>query len=238
MQKTPSAVQKFFYIGTNPTLHGKVVIGNNTVIGNYASIGFPKEYRLIQFQKKYKALRSPRVHDPYDNVTNTTIGQSCRIGSQIIIYEGSVIDNNVTIDDFARIGYDCRIEDNTRVIYGAFICDRVQIGKNCVIAGFLCDGTRIKENAIVTGNLVHELTKPHLPWEDVDEPSPTVEASAVIGFGATIVGGITIGHHAYITAGALVTKDVPPKHIVIGTNRMIPHQQWKGEKLSRDFFEA
>ena len=40
---------------------------------------------------------------------------------------------------------------------------------------------------------------------------------ATIGANATIVCGITIGEYAMIGAGAVVTRDVPPHAIVVGT---------------------
>jgi UDP-2-acetamido-3-amino-2,3-dideoxy-glucuronate N-acetyltransferase len=43
-----------------------------------------------------------------------------------------------------------------------------------------------------------------------------VETGAAIGANATILCGITIGKHALIGAGAVVTKDVPDYAIMIG----------------------
>ena len=43
-----------------------------------------------------------------------------------------------------------------------------------------------------------------------------VETGANIGANATIVCGVTIGKHALVGAGAVVTKDVPPYAIVAG----------------------
>jgi len=77
----------------------------------------------------------------------------------------------------------------------------------------------IGNHALVMGTLVHEFTRPHLP-RGLIEPAPKIEDRAVVGFGATIVGGVTIGNNSYVAAGAVVTKDVPPKSIVVGVNIM------------------
>ncbi|MEJ7914395.1 MAG: DapH/DapD/GlmU-related protein, partial [Chitinophagaceae bacterium] len=37
-----------------------------------------------------------------------------------------------------------------------------------------------------------------------------------IGANATILGGTTVGHHAIVGAGSVVTRDVPPHALVIG----------------------
>lgn len=44
----------------------------------------------------------------------------------------------------------------------------------------------------------------------------TVKKRASIGSNATIIAGVTIGEHALIGAGAVVTKDVPDFAIVAG----------------------
>ena len=47
------------------------------------------------------------------------------------------------------------------------------------------------------------------------EPT-VVRTGASIGSGATILANITIGEHALIGAGSVVTRDVPPNAIVAG----------------------
>ncbi|NQU11646.1 hypothetical protein HQ590_12705 [bacterium] len=52
-----------------------------------------------------------------------------------------------------------------------------------------------------------------------DVPCPrgaTVEDEVMIGGGATILPGITIGARSFIAAGAVVTRDVPPRSLVRG----------------------
>jgi serine acetyltransferase len=44
----------------------------------------------------------------------------------------------------------------------------------------------------------------------------TIEDDVVIGGGCTIMPGITIGERSFIAAGAVVTKDIPPRSLVVG----------------------
>jgi serine acetyltransferase len=50
-------------------------------------------------------------------------------------------------------------------------------------------------------------------------PTPrgaTIEDDVMIGGGCTIMAGVTIGERSFIAAGAVVTRDVPPRSLVCG----------------------
>jgi len=52
--------------------------------------------------------------------------------------------------------------------------------------------------------------------KEYDLTGPTIEAGSSIGANATILPGIRVGKGAIVGAGAVVTKDVPPRTIVTG----------------------
>ena len=54
-----------------------------------------------------------------------------------------------------------------------------------------------------------------------------------IGFGVTILGGVTIGDGAVIGARALVVKDVPPYAIVGGTPAKVIRYRFKPEEIEK-----
>jgi acetyltransferase-like isoleucine patch superfamily enzyme len=45
---------------------------------------------------------------------------------------------------------------------------------------------------------------------------PTIRRSARIGGGAILCPGVEIGEEAFVGAGAVVTKDVPARKLVVG----------------------
>jgi UDP-3-O-[3-hydroxymyristoyl] glucosamine N-acyltransferase len=89
------------------------------------------------------------------------IGERCLLFNQVVIYEGSQLGDGCVIEDRVRIGYDTCVGHDARLLYGAFICDRVSIGDEARVAGFICDGTRIGDRSTVMGQLVHEYSRPH-----------------------------------------------------------------------------
>ena len=123
--------------------------------------------------------------------------------------------------------YGCEIGDNTKI--GAFVevQKNARIGKNCKISShtFICEGVTIEDNVFI-GHGVTFINDSYprattqngaLQTEQDWRVEPTVvRAGASIGSGATLLANITIGEHALVGAGSVVTRDVPPNAIVAG----------------------
>ncbi|MGH3622091.1 MAG: DapH/DapD/GlmU-related protein [Sciscionella sp.] len=204
------------------SLYASVNLDSSSVVGEHCVLGYPKEARLRAEQQK---PGSSVIGDP------VTVGPKCLVANHIVVYEGVQIGAACVIEDRVRIGYTSTIGERTRVVYGAYVCDRVTIGADACVAGFVCDGTTIGDRSTVMGELVHEYTRPHEGWWEVDEEPPVIEADSVVGYGARVVGGVRIGPRSYVAAGAVVTKDVPPERVVTGVNIQTPAEQWKGRRL-------
>ena len=203
------------------SLHGPVKAADDCLIGEQCAIGVPKEARLRAFQQG----------EPIDPGSEVRIGEGCLILNQVVVYEGVSIADGCMLEDRTRIGYDTRIGPGSRLIYGAYVCDRVVIGARGRIAGFVCDAVVIGDDCTMMGDLVHEYTRPHEGWWEVDEPSPRSHDESVVGYGARVVGGVTIGPRSYIAAGATVTRDVPAEHVAVGVNDFTPIRDWPGKRL-------
>ncbi|WP_234391048.1 DapH/DapD/GlmU-related protein [Nocardia suismassiliense] len=195
-------------------------MAESAVVGEHCVLGYPKEARIRQAQQGHYSVGEPVV-----------IGDRCLLFNQVVIHEGTAVGADCVVEDRSRIGYGCVIGARTRLVHGAYLCDRVQVGDDACVAGFVCDATTIGDRSTVMGDLVHEYTRPDLGWWGIDEPSPVIEADSVVGFGARVVGGVRIGPCSYVAAGAVVTKDVAPEHVVTGINTHTPIDQWTGERL-------
>lgn len=202
-------------------LHGPVKAAEDCFVGEQCTIGAPKEARLRAFQQG----------EPVEPGSPVRIGEGCLLLNQVIVYEGVSIADGCMLEDRTRIGYDTRLGPDSRLIYGAYVCDRVTIGARGRIAGFVCDAVVIGDDCTMMGDLVHEYTRPHEGWWEVDEPSPRIHDESVVGYGARIVGGVSVGPRSYVAAGATVTRDVPAEHVAVGVNDFTPIGDWRGERL-------
>jgi acetyltransferase-like isoleucine patch superfamily enzyme len=143
----------------------------------------------------------------------TYIGDGVHIGAFCIIEHGVHIENNVQIDHYCRISRGVRIGAKTRILYRAQVFDDVRIGQDCIISGELVDRTIVGDKVTFQGNTAHGHRDPNGDWDETEEPSPIIESGSVVGIGALVIGGITIGPRAYVAAGELVTCDVPEETV-------------------------
>jgi UDP-2-acetamido-3-amino-2,3-dideoxy-glucuronate N-acetyltransferase len=136
------------------------------------------------------------------------------------------------IDDGCQIGEGTKIWHFSHVMPGARIGRRCNIGQNVVIAPdvIVGDNVKIQNNvSVYTGVTLEDdvFCGPSMVFTNVinprseisrkDEYRPTlVRRGATLGANATIVCGHTIGHHAFVGAGTVVTRDVPDYALVVG----------------------
>ncbi len=146
---------------------------------------------------------------------------------------------NVTLARFVNL-YGCTIGDNTKIGTFVEVQKNARIGRNCKVQShtFICEGVTIEDEVFVGHGVTFVNDKyPRatngdgaLQCEQDWTVTPTVvRRGASIGSGATILCNITIGEHAIVGSGSVVTRDVPPGSIVAGNPariiRRISHEQ-------------
>lgn len=131
------------------------------------------------------------------------------------------------------IGTGTRVWRNAHILSGAVIGENCNIGENCYVEGHvtLGNGVTVKNNVAIWDNIsigddvfigpAAVFTNDFMPrarikktFRDLD--STVIKKGASIGANATILCGITIHEHAFVGAGAVVTRDVPPYTVVHG----------------------
>ena len=116
------------------------------------------------------------------------------------------------VRESACIGHDCSIGQGCYIDAGVVIGDRckVQNGVSVYAGVTLEDEVFVGPHAVFTNDKY-----PRATGEWMVTPT-RVCRGASIGAGAVIVCGVTIGEHAMIAAGAVVTRDVMPYELVMG----------------------
>lgn len=144
----------------------------------------------------------------------------------------SFVHGTAIIDPGASMGKDCRVWHWVHVCAGATIGNDCSFGQgvyvgNDVLIGngvkvqnnvSIYDGVHLEDDVFCGPSMV--FTNVHNPRAAIDRKSefrPTiVRKGATLGANCTIVCGVVVGRYAFIGAGAVVTKDVPPFALMVG----------------------
>src|SRR5512144_1181648 len=126
-----------------------------------------------------------------------TLGdQSCvrervTIGDDVVVGRGSLVENDTTVGAMTRIQADAYITAYSTLEEHVFVAP-------CVVT--------TNDNFMGRTEKRHELIA-----------GPTIRRGARVGGGAILCPGIEVGEEAFVGAGAVVTKDVPPRMVVVGS---------------------
>ncbi len=141
-------------------------------------------------------------------------------------HPSAIIDENCTIGEGTKIWH------FSHVMPGAVIGSNCNLGQNVVVSPkvVLGDNVRVQNNVSIYEGVICEddvFLGPSMVLTNVINPRSAIsrkeefkktliKKGASIGANATIVCGNTIGTFAFIGAGAVVTKDVPPYALIVG----------------------
>ncbi|MBR5856740.1 MAG: N-acetyltransferase [Bacteroidales bacterium] len=152
--------------------------------------------------------RTENSNEDYFAHPTAVIDEGCNIGAGSRIWhfshimEGSVlgencnIGQNVVISPGVVLGRNVKVQNNVSVYTGVTCEDDVFLGPSCVFTNVINPRSAVNRR---------------------DQYASThVGKGATIGANATIVCGHDIGEYAFIGAGAVVTKSVPPYAMLVG----------------------
>ena len=161
----------------------------------------------------------------------------------------TTIHPSAIVDAGAQLGEDCRVWHFVHISAGARIGAGCSFGQNVFVANdvVIGDNVKIQNNVSVYDAVTLEddvfcgpsvvFTNVHNPRAAVvrkSEYRPTrVKRGATLGANCTIVCGTTIGRHAFVGAGAVVSRDVADFALVVGVPaKAIGWMSRHGERLT------
>lgn len=123
--------------------------------------------------------------------------------------------------------YGCEVGDETKIGTFVEIQKNAKVGRRCKISShtFICEGVTIEDYVFIGHGVTFvndsypRATTPGGELQtqcDWTVETTQVKKGASIGSGATILSKVTIGEHAIVGAGSVVTRDVPAHAIVAG----------------------
>ena len=162
-------------------------------------------------------------------------------------HESAYVDDNVEVGEGTKIWHFSHVQSGARIGKKCVLGQNVNVGNNVKIGSYV----KIQNNVSVYEGVELEdyvFCGPSMVFTNVLDPrckypqsgsqfyvKTFVKEGASFGANCTIVCGTTIGKHAFIGAGAVVTKDVPDYALVVGNpGRIVGWMSEAGVRLKFD----
>ncbi|MEM6628523.1 MAG: DapH/DapD/GlmU-related protein [Bacteroidota bacterium] len=153
-------------------------------------------------------MESKTSEDTYFAHETAVIDEGCTIGPGTKIWHFSHIMPNCVIGEKCNLGQNVVISPN--VVLGK----NVKVQNNVSIyTGVICEDDVFLGPSMVFTNVINPRSAVNRRGQYAQT---LVKRGASIGANATIVCGNDIGEFAFIGAGAVVTKEIPPYALVVG----------------------
>jgi acetyltransferase-like isoleucine patch superfamily enzyme len=197
-----------------PHIHPTAVVHEGTVLGDGVRV---LEHAVVGKQPTL----SPRSTAKRELLPPAVIGAGTVVSTGAIVFAGSTVGERVVLGDQSCVRERVKIGDDVVIGRGSLVENDTTIGAlTKVQAGaYITAYSTLEEHVFVAPCVVttndnfmgrtkrrHELMK-----------GPTIRRGARIGGGAILCPGIEVGEEAFVGAGAVVTKDVPPRAVVVGS---------------------
>lgn len=126
---------------------------------------------------------------------STNVWQYCVIFAKAKIGENCNICSHCLVENDVVIGNNCTIKSGVQLWDGIELEDNVMIGANCTFTNDMYPRSKNKDWQLLKTKVCN---------------------GASIGAGSVILPGLTIGSHAMIGAGSVVTKNIPKNTLWMG----------------------
>ena len=194
-------------VAATAVVHPGTVLGEGCRIGDFAIVG-------------KQPVLSPRSTARREDLPPARLGERTIVSAGAIVFAGAQIGARVIVGDQACV--------RERVVLG----DDVVVGRGALIENDTTVGalTKIQADAYITAYSTleeHVFIAPCVVTTNDNfmgrterrhklRRGPTIRRGARIGSGAVLCPDVEIGEEAFVGAGAVVTRDVAPRTVVVG----------------------
>jgi acetyltransferase-like isoleucine patch superfamily enzyme len=195
-------------------IHPTAIVHPGTVLGEGVKV---MENAVVG---KQPAL-SPRSTAKREPLPPTVIGAGTIVSTGAIVFAGSTIGDRVILGDQSCVRERVTVGDDVVLGRGSLIENDTTVGAMTKIQAeaYITAYSTLEEHVFIApcvvttnDNYMGRTEKRHALIK-----GPTIRRGARVGGGAILCPGIEIGSEAFVGAGAVVTKDVPPRVVVVGS---------------------
>ncbi len=210
-------------VGPGAVVHAGTEIGADCVIEACAVLG--KRPRLRRRSRAPRAELGALVIE-----AGTTVCAGAVVYAGTHIGPGVIIGDQAHIRERSRIGADSVVGRGSSIEFGVTVGERALIQSDVYVTagGVVEDDVFIGPGVCTTND---DTMGRHGPGEG--QEGPRFRRACRVGGGAVLVPGAEIGEEAFVAAGAVVTRDVPPRALVMGSPARVVREVGDEDLLER-----
>jgi acetyltransferase-like isoleucine patch superfamily enzyme len=202
-------------IGHHVVIHADTVVGDQVRIDDHATLG----------KRPMRAANSATTKE--QELAPLTVGGESIVGTGVVLYRGAAIAERVLMADLCTIRENVTIGRGTIVGRGVTVENVCTIGRYCKLESecYITAYSTLEDRVFVApgvitsnDNFVGRTAERFKHFKGV-----TIRRGGRVGAGSVLLPGITIGEDGLVAAGSVVTRDVPPRTVVMGR----PAKPWR-----------
>ena len=163
---------------------------------------------------------SPRSTTKREELPPTEIGDGTIVSTGAIVFAGSHIGARVILGDQSCVRERVEIGDDVVVGRGSLVENDTTVGAMTKIQAdaYITAYSTLEEHVFIAPRVVttNDNFMGRTERRQVLIEGPTIRRGARVGGGAVLLPAVEIGEEAFVGAGAVVTKDVAPRTVVVG----------------------
>jgi len=183
------------------------VIGEGCKILDYAVVG------------KQPTL-GPRSTANREELPQLEFGAGTIVSTAAIVFAGTVIGERGIVGDQACVRERCTIGDDVVIGRGALVENDTMVGSLTKIQAdaYMTAYTTVEERVFIAPRVIttNDNFMGRTEQRHALRKGPTIRRGARVGAGAVLCPAVEIGEEAFVGAGAVVVRNVPPRVVVVG----------------------
>ncbi len=208
--------------GAHVVVHDGTIIGDGATIEDHAVLG--KRPRLSRHSMARGAVGALQIGAGASVGAGAVLFAGASIGCEVILGDQSFVRERASIGDGSVVGRGSVVDNDVRLGARA----RLQTGVYVTAFTTVEDDVFMGPGVLTTNDDTMGRHGPELPAR-----GPTLRRACRVGGGAVLVPRVEVGEEAFIAAGAVVTRDVPPRVVVMGVPARVVRQVPEGDLLER-----
>lgn len=215
-------------IGDGCRIEHQAVIYEGTILGAGCKVGAG----AVLGKKPESAPTS--VNKASTDAPPLQLGENCIVGAGAVIYRGATIGNGCLLADLCFVRDNTQIGDFCIIGTGVVVENRVKIGNFCKVqtGAYITAATTLEDRVFVAPRVV--TTNDNFMGRTKERfetwGGPILRYGARVGANVVLLPNVEVGEEAFIAAGSLVSKAVPPKTLMMGApakeRRPVPEAQF------------